>query len=138
MDRQAERLNAAADALGDEESMAQRGALYTQYDAFMNRCLSTEERFHTESFTHAVYLFDVWDTTQLFGRKLSSDERIARLKILMPPDFVQRKIFGLPFESYKDTTLQEERQQQIRDILGDDIFNHFENSVNRGGTRFFF
>ena len=96
MDRKAERLNAAADALGDEESMAQRGALYTQYDAFMNRCLSNEERFHAESFTSAVYLFDVSDTTQLFGRKLSSDERIAILKILMPPDFVQREIFGLP------------------------------------------
>ncbi|NCF92924.1 MAG: hypothetical protein GWQ05_18505, partial [Verrucomicrobiaceae bacterium] len=88
----------------------------------MNRCLSNQERFHAESFTHAVYLFDVWDTTQLFGRKLSSDERIAILKILMPPDFVQREIFGLPLESYKDTTLQEERQQQIRDIFGDDIF----------------
>lgn len=133
MDRQADRLHAAAGALGDDEVMTQRGALYAQYDTFMNSRLSTEERFHAESFIYDMYLFDVWSTTQLFGRKLPPHERISILKILMPPDFIQREMFKLPLESYKDTALQEERREQLRESFGDDILSHFKEALKKRG-----
>ena len=133
MDGQARHLQEAAGALGDEEAMSQRQALYAQYDAFMNRHLSADERFKSESFLYDMYLFDVWSATQLFGRKLDPDECLTMLKLLMPPDFVQKEMFELPLDSYNDAELQEERQEQIRETFGEDMLNHFrETSQKRG------
>ncbi|MDB4491517.1 hypothetical protein N9260_00685 [bacterium] len=97
----------------------------------MHRRLSVEERFHSESFIYEIYLFDVWSTTQLFGRKLSPDERLTALRILMSPDFVQYELFKLPPDSYKDTTLRGERQERMRETFDDDILNHFKETSQK-------
>ena len=102
-----------------------REALYAEYDTDMSQVVSAQERFLTETFIFQFQLFDVWNSEQQFGVKLNAEEKQTMMKILMPPDFMKHHFFQLPLESARDDGFRQESENQLREVFGEDVLEHY-------------